>query len=76
MLNFWHALWRAIEPYVFIFGGVAFLVLIVRGLLRGETAAKVGGKIYRSKQPVWFWFFAVFNLILGVAIVAIGIASF
>lgn len=76
MLNSWRALWHAIEPYVFTFGGLAFLVLIVRGMLKGVTAAKVGGKIYRAKNPIQFWFFGVMNLILGATIVAIGVGSF
>jgi len=76
MLNSWHAFWHAIEPYVFTFGGLAFLVLIVRGILKGVIAAKYGGKIYRTKEPIQFWFFAIFNLILGAALVATGVASF
>ena len=76
MLNSWHAFWHVIEPYVLTFGGLAFLVLIIRGMLKGVTAAKFGGKIYRTTEPIQFWFFAIVNLILGVALVAAGIASF
>jgi hypothetical protein len=76
MLDSWHAFWHAIEPYVYTFGGSAFLVLIVRGMLKGVTAAKFGGRIYRTKEPLQFWFFAIVNLILGAALVLAGIASF
>jgi hypothetical protein len=76
MLTVWHSLWHAIEPYFFTFGGLAFLVVIARGIVRGETSIRYGGRVYRAESPISFWFFVVLNLLLGLALVGLGIASF
>jgi hypothetical protein len=75
MLTSWHAFWHATEPYLFAVGSLAFLVLIVRGLFKGFTATKFS-KVYRAESPISFWFFVIFNLLLGVALVGAGLASF
>jgi hypothetical protein len=67
--------WHAIEPYLLTVGGLAFLGLIVRGLFRGFTATKLS-KVYRAESPISFWFFVILNLLLGIAVVGAGIASF
>jgi hypothetical protein len=68
--------WHAIAPYFLVFGGFAFLILVVRKANQGVTSARYGGKIYRAKSPFCFWLFVALNLILGVALVAAGVASF
>jgi hypothetical protein len=72
MLTVWHA----IEPYFFTLGGVAFLVVIARGIVKGETASRYGGRVYRAESPISFWLLVVLNLLLSVALVGVGIASF
>ena len=72
MVTVWHATAR----YILIFGGFAFLILTVREASQGVTSARYGGLIYRAKSPFSFWFFVVLNLILGVAIVGVGVGSF
>lgn len=73
MLTTMHAFWHAIEPYVFTFGALAFLVSIVRGMRRAFTATKVS-KVYRAESPISFWFFVGLNLILGIAILTLGLS--
>jgi hypothetical protein len=72
----WNTIWHATKPFLLTLGGFAFLILTVRGMLRGETAAKVGGKIYYEETPLGFWFVAILNLMLGVSLVLSGVASF
>jgi hypothetical protein len=72
MLTVWHS----IKPYFLTIAGLFFLLLVARGMVRGETASRYGGKIYRAESPISFWFFFALNLILGIALVGAGIASF
>jgi hypothetical protein len=72
MLTVWHS----IEPYALTTAGVAFLILVARGIVKGETASRYGGKIYRAESPISFWVFVALNLLLGIALLGAGIAGF
>ncbi len=76
MLAGLHALWHAFKASLLTIGGLAFLVLIARGISRGETPLRYGGIVYRAKSPISFWFFVVLSLLLGFAVLGAGISSF
>lgn len=76
MLALLTATWHVLKASVLTLGGVAFLVLIVRGAFRGETPLRYGGMVCRAQSPLSFWFFVVLSMLLGMELVAAGISSF
>ena len=67
MLADLYTFWRVLKAILLTLGGVAFVVLIVRGASKGKTPIRFGGMVYRPESPVSFWFFVVFSLFLGAA---------
>ena len=76
MLAGLYAFWHVSKTSLLTLGGVAFLVLIVRGASKGKTPTRYGGMVYRAESPLSFWFFVVLSLLLGIALVGAGVASF
>jgi hypothetical protein len=59
--------------FCLIFGpvAVAFWLLVVRGILRGELGLRGSGPVRRPENPLGFWLYATLLIVMGLGFTAV-----
>ncbi|HEX9923109.1 MAG TPA: hypothetical protein VGD99_10635 [Anaerolineae bacterium] len=66
--------WDSIgQIFVFLLTG-GMIVLLAEGLRSGKLGVR-GGYVYRDKNPIAFWIFVVFYIIVGLALAIISVVT-